>query len=759
MSEINTTFNNKAVGKSGTSISGGVYDAEYLTELIGILGQDKYERMDRSDPQVRKIHTAITAPIKAAKWSVEPSSMEEIDIKAAALMEQIFFKDMDFVKKLGEFLKFIPRGFSMFEIVHVNKEDSVIGQYTGLAGLRSRRQSTITEWKHDANTGDLLEVHQEQSGDIEVNAWLSTDILLIFYNEQEGDDNGFPINRVLYGPYKRKLLIETLKMIGIERSAIPTPTLKVPASIDVNDEEYKSAVSILESFTSAESSFITFPDGWELNLMPNGGFDPMKLEDSIKREDEKMVGTILATFLELGTGGNSGAFALGENLQKFFTQVLESFAQIIKGTINRDLIPSLVKMNFGDAVKVMPTLEFSGITEEAGKEFMEILTGFTGSGIVGVDEALEDHVRKLFNLPKKVEGTILENGEKDGENDNANDGGVDDADSDDDADGGSGEDIELKLSMKFAEAKTPKSLIDQQSIPTLDIMQRNITTIGEKLIADISRNYKQLSDGQKLKAVDGIKLGGVAIFKKQLKGVLNTTANKSLDMVEKETGITDVKLQENIEVSKILEKYKTVKLADDGKLPKHAKKLVQVQANLLAEKMASDLEDAVVLAYIQTEQTTGDLAVLQEEMNGALKAYEEGRTVNTASITSTSTIVNQTRNEFFFTPEVLEQIYAFKFINTDPKSLICDKLSNQGSGRVFAKNDTKFFIYSPPLHFNCKSYLSAILVSQKSLPDIQKLPSLSTADRKSATLRFNEDKSKGASLEELIDNLVNLKHN
>jgi len=134
---------------------------------------------------------------------------------------------------------------------------------------------------------------------------------------------------------------------------------------------------------------------------------------------------------------------------------------------------------------------------------------------------------------------------------------------------------------------------------------------------------------------------------------------------------------------------------------------------------------------------------LQEEMNAAAKKYQDGGTVNTASITSTSTIVNQTRNDFFFEPEVLNQIYAFRFNNSNPKAAICKTLT----GQVFSTDDTKFFQYSPPLHFNCKSYLSAIMQTAKTKPEIGKLPPLNKADLKSK------------SLDESIDNLVNLKHN
>jgi hypothetical protein len=735
MSEL--TFNTKEKGNSGTAISALVYQNEYLNELIGVEAHTIYNRMRRSDTQVRKVLAAIVNPIKAATWSVPAVSDDQKDIEAAALMERIFFTDLDYDHKLNEILTFLAHGFSIFEVIHENKESSDFGQYTGLANLAFRNQTTITEWRVNAKSSKLEEVHQEQSGDAEVDVWLKTDTLLMFFNEREGDDNGFSLLRPLYGPYKRKLLIETLKMIGIERSAIPTPKLQVPQNIKPDDEEYKAAVQILSGFTSAENSFITYPEGWELDLHQNSGFDPMKLEDSIKREDEKMAGAILATFLELGTGGNSGAYALGENLEGFFAQVIASFAKSVANTINTKLIPNLIRLNYGDTIEVMPKITFTGITDKVGKEFMETVTGYTNAGVVTVDEPLEDYVRRVHNLPKKAEGEAADNQEASNETNNnssdsnsTNDDTINTNELDD-------EDVQLSESIKLAEAKNPQSLISQESKVINETMRTNLQFIADKLVADVVRKYKQLPESQKLRAIENIKLGGTAKYKRQLKGVLTTTSNKALDQVKTEVPeASDVKLKNNEATFNLLDEFESIKFQDNdfSNLPAHVRKLITLQATRVADRQASDLEDRVAFTFMQTEQTTDSAAVIEQEISNAANDYVNSSVIDTASTNVASTVVNQTRNEFFFDDEVLEEIYAFKFNNLNPKSAICKKLA----ARVFATNDNEFLQYSPPLHHNCKSYLSAVPQSAKTKPEIEPLPPITADERKSITLSEKE---------------------
>jgi hypothetical protein len=251
------------------------------------------------------------------------------------------------------------------------------------------------------------------------------------------------------------------------------------------------------------------------------------------------------------------------------------------------------------------------------------------------------------------------------------------------------------------------------------------------------RKYKQLPENSKLKAIDNIKLGGTAQYKRKLKGALTTTANKALDQVRGEVPeASDVKLKNNDEFFKALDEFETIKFADSefSTLPAHVRKLITLQSTRIVDRQTAGLEDVVAFTFMQVEQTTDSASVIEKDLSNAAKKYVESAGVTTASNNVTSTLVNQTRNEFFFDDEVLESIYAFKFINTDPKSATCQKLA----GRVFAKNDTEFLSYSPPLHHNCKSYLSAISQGAKTKPEIEPLPPITETDRKSITLSEKE---------------------
>jgi len=106
----------KALGVSGTEVSSGIYTEEYLSTLQGNEASLIYNRMRRGDSQVRKILSATIAPSKSAKWSIAPISEETKDVEVAALLEQILFKDIQWVKFLNESFTFVSHGHSVFKL-------------------------------------------------------------------------------------------------------------------------------------------------------------------------------------------------------------------------------------------------------------------------------------------------------------------------------------------------------------------------------------------------------------------------------------------------------------------------------------------------------------------------------------------------------------------------------------------------------------------------------------------------------------------
>jgi len=790
-------------GASGSDISGKIQNTDdHIVALQGFEASILYDKMRRSETQIKKVLAAINNPIKSAEWSIQSASDDAIDLERAALIEQILFKDLNWPKFLNEALTAVPHGFALFEMVHANKITQELGPYTGLAQLGFRKQTTITQWCYDSVTGCLENVKQESNGDIKVNADIPAEFLLQVYIEPEGDNAGFPLLRALYGPYKRKLLIMELKMIGIERFAIGTPMLKSPKGIKSEDEEYKAAVEVLQGFTSAEDAFIIFPDGWDLELTQSS-FDPGKLQSSIKYEDEQMAGAILASFLELGTGGNSGANSLSKDQSDFFLDGIEMYANTIRDVINRVLIPQLIKLNFGeDTQESAPELAYNGITDKAGETLMKIITGYSAAGIVHADEGLEDHVRKVHKLPPKIEGEMIENQESEGDGNNSaddnteqsenGDDNITDSDGDSDSenkqfkladnvghshkgtgpaiargqkhyhdlldangnaegrtkteknepghihiiseDKNTGKPIETKAKVEAKE--NPATLIATEEIILVDIIRKNLKNISDKYINDVLNNYKNLSDKDKLKAPRGVKIGGVASFRKELRAELTNAARKSMNMVQSEVpAAVDVKLSSDM--GSIRAEFKNAdnfKFNDFSKLPKRIQILIANTAGQISDKEAGDIADTVAFQFTSSESSTNDIDVLRADLKQAANGSINSGTKDNTSANIAATMVNETRNTFLLDEEISKSIASYTFNNFEPETDICTALA----GTTYNVDDPDISRYQPPLHHNCKSYLSANLKTSSSNPDVTGVPKNLSAVTDSITFKDGE---------------------
>lgn len=726
---VNTKTNFSGIGRSGTLVLSEIIQNDYIQNLVGQAGQETFADMLLSDSGVRKNYHAVSNPIKSAEWSIEPASDEQKDLDVAALIEQILFKDLPegFIGKLDEILTFPWHGHAVFEVIHKNRINKAFGPYTGLLNLAFRDQRTIDKWKFSPE-GILISLHQKQAGDIEIDADMPAENLIIFYNEKKGNDSGYPFCRMLYGNYKRKLLYKQLQAIGIERAALPVPHVELPPGVDSESDEYQAVIDQLEAFTQAESAFFVTPDGYKLTYNQTGTFDPAKTQVAIKAENEEMAGSIVAMFLEMGIGGNSAVGSSTGESVKFFTAGLKYIANKVALPFNRDIIPSLVALNFGDTVEVMPKLVHSGIDEKAGEELMRTVTGYAEKGIITVDEPLEDHVRKIHNLPTKAEGTMMDNGET------TDDNAPDDSPPDDDA-APTPPDDDVELSSK-GKPKTPKQLITLQGEKIATDIREALEFSSSKYVADVMSRYKQLTDARKQNATSKVVMGGGGKLKKRLKTSLADTSNRAIDMARKEIpAAKNVELNsKDVDMVRLSEKYgdlPEIKLNEFSNLPTHIQVLVAKQSELISTDSLNDLKKRIDFSFSSIETKSSDENVIRQAMEEESEKFIGSNQVVLKGNNSAALMVNEGRNTFFFDDDVLDEIHSFTFVNVSPVSAICKELA----GTTFKTNDAESLRYSPPLHHNCKSYMRANLKVSKGTENLT-ISSLSpSADaKKSITL-------------------------
>lgn len=717
--------NFKPVGKSGTLVTGFVIQNDYIQELVGDTAQELYAKMLLSDSQIRKLYHAVCNPIKSATWDIEPASDDPKDIEIAQLMKHILFENLEdgWKGKLDEILTFPWHGHAVFEVVHKNYNDKFYGSYTGLANLGFRDQRTLDQWKFNGDTGRLEFIHQVQSGEMQVEADIPADTLLIFYNEKKGNDSGYPFCRMLYGNYKRKLLYKQLQAIGIEKGAIGVPVLNLPDGVDYDSPEYAAAVEQLEMYTQAENAFIVLPKDYDLQLDQANTFDPAKVQVAIKAENEEIAGSLVAMWLEMGIGGNSAVGSSTGISADFFRDGIEYLADKIADTINLKLMPNLIALNYGDSVEVLPKLVHNGIADEAGKELMEVVTGYTKAGVITADEPLEDHIRKAHNLPKKAEGEMLENGQAQDDTtseENSDPNADDDSSSNSPQEENNQTDEEVELSTK-GKPKNPKQLINAQAPKIASDIREALEFSASKYINDVMNRYKQLPATKKQKATDKVKLGGVNNLRKDLKRSLTDTANRSIAMARTEVpSASTVELNDHErDMIRLVEKYgediREIKLNEFSKLPAYVQVLVQKQADLISEDSMNELKKRIDFSFSGIETKSDDPNVIKQNMEEAAEKFIDSNQVDTKGTNAASLMVNEGREAFFFEPDVLDEIHSFTFVNFAPVSAICKELA----GTTFNTNDAESLRYTPPLHHNCKSYLRANLKSSKGVERLE----------------------------------------
>lgn len=704
--------NLKPVGKSGTLVTSNYVDDEYLSELKNVEAMNVYNKMLRSDAEIRKLYHAVNNPIKSATWDIEPASTSDQDLKVAALIKHIIFKDIidGFQNKLDEILEFPWYGHSIFEVIFKNKTDQKLGPYTGLHNIAYRDQRSITEWKFEND--ELKQIHQKQSGDLEIDTWIDSDTLMIFFNEKKGNDLGFPFLRMVYGNYKRKLLYKQLQAIGIERSAVAVSMLKVPSTVTPDSDEWQLAEDQLRSFSLAESSYFMYPTGYEITFNQTNSFNPALVQAAIKAENEEIVGSLVAMFLEMGIGGNSGNQAGTSVSADFFTLGLIYIANKICDMFNNKLIPVLVELNFGTTVVDMPKLSFNGIGDKAGKELMEVVTGYVNAGVITVDEHLEDFIRKKHKFPVKSAGDMIENQTtKDNVDDNSND----DNNSPDPTptpDNNTNKQVELSEGGNNPIVK----LMSSQAEKVTEAIKSSLKFSGKKFIADTMSRYKQLPVDKKQSATSKVTVGGQAKFKSALRAEFANTMNLAISGALKEISKgKEVKLNSSeFDMKRIADTYgdfSDVKLNELSKFPTHIQVLIAKQADLITNQSLTEVTSKLSFAFSNIELKSNDEDVIAQNMDEVLEDFVAGNTVAIKGENVVALLVNEGRNSVFFDPAIEDEIHSYTFMNDNPKSPICIELA----GTTFNTNDAESLRYSPPLHHNCKSYLRANLKTSKGI--------------------------------------------
>jgi len=386
-------------GATGTTMFGGkLADEDYNTDLEHSRAITVYEKMRKSDGQVKAGLLACELPLRAATWEVIPASKSTQDIAVADFVSRNLFEGMtitwdDFLKHV--FLMY-PFGFSVFEKVFEIRDNQICWRK-----LAPRLPKSIEDFKLDT-TGGLKEVTQwvwktDTSGNsIYENVTLPVSKVLVFTLDREGSNyRGTSLLRAAYKHWYYKDGLYRIDAMAAERHGLGVPVFKYPPFASETDKNNIDAIG--KRLHAHEKGYVALPNTYDFTLVGvTGQLHP--IVQSIEHHDLQIVRSILAQFINLGSK-EVGSYALSQDQSGFFLMALQAVGNLICDTMNRYGIRQLVDYNF--KVAAYPKLQVSGLEVRDLGVWSKALADLVGAGAFIPDEQVEAEVRRVMRLPAK----------------------------------------------------------------------------------------------------------------------------------------------------------------------------------------------------------------------------------------------------------------------------------------------------------------------------------------------------------------------
>lgn len=699
------------IGATGTTIYGGYYSEEYLNELRGKAGCEVYDEMRRSDAQVKMILSAIKNPIKSSTFAHEPVKGDAESEKIAEFLDWQWFKcdHFDFGQFLAEALTFLEFGFSIFEKLYRVSEHPELGLVHTLRSLGFRKQATIERWLVDPARG-LTGVEQYAYGDTvrsgAHNCVIPIEHLIVFTNDKEGDNHeGTSLLRACYGAWFRKNLYLKLNAIGIEKASIGVPVGKYPKGT-ADSSELDKFIACLQNFAVHENSYLLFPDGYHCDIVKND-FDSEKVLESIRYEDAQMSKSILFQFLELGTNSSSGSFALGADQSDIALSAIQFIGDMVCQKVN-EINRELVAMNFGPVANI-PKVKCTGINQKAGREVADIIKVLVEAGAIKADEGLEEHVRKLYALPKKAEDA----GDTDDEDETAERPTKPDL-----------KVVEQKPVVEAAEKRRATCLSETGELVPFRPLTKyeavlNLAENVREFDAEHANLHRTMKARLALMAEQAIRNLGRMIAKKD-QSRAEAAANLRVEYASYRKALQQALGSIVALGSEQAHRELTKKLGDKAELaesfarnteylPEHVKAALVLQSEMQAEAQATELRKRIAFKVMSAEDGNLDNAKLIAQLETDIEAYIASNAVESAARTMTAQAINRGRDGFFFDKKNLRDIQGFQYSAVLDSSTtdICLALDQ----KVFKPGEQDDSL-RPPNHHGCRSILIPITVRE-----------------------------------------------
>ncbi len=406
------------IGVPGLVESGGTILEELHPRLRGRQAMRIFEEMSQNDSTIGAGLYSIEGFLRRTKGTLKPGTgagaREWADF-VQTCMEDTERPWSDFQ---SDCLSMLWAGFSLHEILYKYRRGPESAsprfrsKYTdgkiGWRGIDLRAQTTICRWDIDRE-GTILGCWQE-TDDGEV--YLPMDRCLLFRTKTyKNNPEGRSVLRGAYRSWHFKKRLEEVEAVGLVRNIQNIPKMTLPMRImasDASDAEkavraqYERMVSLMarDQLTGLvlppEVDEQDHPTGYKFELVGTTG-TPMPIDPTIRRLDSRMMMSLAAEFLLLGTE-KTGSFALAAEKATNFIRSLEWYADVIADQINI-AIQRLMIVN-GVPPENWPTYVPDPIAEVDIKDLSMFVSMISAGGFLSPTLETENALRQKGQLPE-----------------------------------------------------------------------------------------------------------------------------------------------------------------------------------------------------------------------------------------------------------------------------------------------------------------------------------------------------------------------
>ena len=449
--ELDGSMTFKELGSAGLRAFSGWVREEFLPELIGRQGAQKYREMGDNSPIIGGILYAIKSTMRKVEWRVIPNGAEENKATAPEAQEGADFAEScmhdmahPWEDLVEENLSCLQYGYAPHEIVYkkrlgrdpgmdpLNPKDELPeSDYDdGKVGWRRiplRGQDTVLKWFFGPNgqikgvtqlpwVGPMLDIPIEK-------------MLLFRPSMHKNNPEGRSILRSSYLAYYFVKRLQEMEAIVGERLG-GVPVLTIPSYVFDNAKKDPQAAAALQNYKKIatnvrvdEQMGLVLPsDVWtgaggvpssqkmfDFQLItptgrPMGGFD---FDKTINRYSTYMMTSVMADFLSLGHQAR-GTQSLAISKVDMFFQAIEGYLNSLASVYNRYALPRLWKLN-GLPDETRPKIE----PDLAQRVDLDVLSNFvlrmSQAGMpLFPNEDLQTYILDAAGLPDVIDAASLQ---------------------------------------------------------------------------------------------------------------------------------------------------------------------------------------------------------------------------------------------------------------------------------------------------------------------------------------------------------------